>query len=297
MTQYISNENVNYQQQNQNNNLNLVENLSNSKLNSSNLIDFSKIKKPSEVQISLEYDLFISHPNNRKAETKNLERLRNAVEEHNLLHEQDIKVIRSHPSLINSDHPYYIVDGNHRYIISREKGLPIYFKVLNDWNVSDMSLINFNLSKWATPQFLEHYVSLGKEEYIKFKKFAEDYKFTVYTALPLTRKAKDRVGINEVFRKGNFIFHNEREIRQWITSAMEFLDKCIEFGLTKRNNYQNKAFFDGYSRLMQHPKFNQSKMLGSVEKKGASHLATNSQSSEYYNNLKYNFLGVHKEQE
>ncbi len=295
MTQCISNSNLNSQQQNQQDNNVLFNEKSNSELYQNKVIDFSKIKKPSNVQISFEYDLFLSHPNNRSPEERNLQRLRDSIEKHNFLHEMEIKVIRSHPTILDKSHPFLIVDGTHRYLISREKGLPVYFKVFEEWQVEDMCLINFNLSKWSTPQFLHHYVSLGKGEYIKFKKFSEDYGFTVYTALPLSKKAKDRKGINEIFRKGEFVFHNEREIRQWISTSMEFLDKCIEYGLTKRINYQNKAFFDGYCRIMEHPKFNQGKMLSNVEKKGASHLATNSQSSEYYNNLKTNFLGISKE--
>lgn len=271
---------------NENNFINheIINKTGDNETDNSKLISF---KPPAQIQVSMQYSRFKSHPLQRNLEIKNLQRLRESVEQRDMLNENPIHVT---PSLDPSC-DYWVFDGNHRFQICCEKQLPVYFIVRQDFDPLDMVANNFNLSKWGVPQFMEFYIKLGNVEYEKFKKFYLDFNIHVYTALPLTKKQKDRYKVSETFRKGNFLFENEQEIRTWIMYATNFLNKCMEYGLVKQKMFRHVAYFDGYARVMEHPSFNQEKMLANVEKHGL-HLPVFSQSSEYYRTFKTNYLRV-----
>ena len=213
---------------------------------------------PSHIMVSKDYNLFKSNYYNRKLQKKNLLQLKESVLQHNLL--------SVNPIICTKD--LEIIDGNHRYEVCKELNLPLYYCVIDKFQIEYLINLNFSLSKWGPHQFLELYCKLDKVEYIKFKKFMDDFGFDVYLALPLTKKRDFRTRLNEKFRKGEFVFEDEQNIRNVVSCAQEFLKAGIEKLLFKRIRSKDVAFYDAYEKVMQKDDFNQKIMLEKLGKFG-----------------------------
>lgn len=275
------------------NNLNFQKENNNSATEINNKIIYNE---PPKIHVSTNYKLFVPHDLQRKLQDKNLKRLRESTLRHNLMHEYPIHVIQEH-TIVDEDHPYKVVDGNHRRVICQELQIPIYFMICNDFRNNDIIDTGYCLSKWSIPQFCEFYCKLGKESYIKFKKFVDDFNLDILTALPITKLPKNRTGLSDSFRIGNFTFDDEQEVRHRVYLAIEFLDKLISFGLAKKELRDNSNFFDGFFKLMNHPQYDQKRMIERFTNKRVhlTHVPTFSRHMQFYECFKCHFLGVKEE--
>lgn len=254
------------------------------------------IVAPPIIHMSTNYKLFVPHELQRKLQEKNLKRLRESTLRHNLMHEYPIKVIQTYPQ-VDEDHPYLVTDGNHRREICKELDIPIYFIISNDFVPNDIIDTGYCLSRWAIPQFCDFYCKLGKQSYINFRKFVDDFDLDMLTALPITKLPKNRKALSEIFRTGEFTFEDEQDVRHRIYLAKEFLDKLIGFGLAKKDLKDNSNFYDGFFKLMSHAKYDQKKLIARFDDKRIqlSHVPTFTKHMQFYECFKYHFLGVKEE--
>ena len=263
-------------------------------------INNSEIKKPPTIHASIQYNHFKPHPLQRKISQKNLNELRKSIEDHDLTSQYPLKVIQPIGEVSESN-PYLVWDGNHRYKIIVERQTPVYFSICEDFQERDIINTGYSLSKWNIEHFCDYYCKLGYEEYQKFKKFHTDFRLDKKTALPLTKEPKNRTYLSDIFRNGDFIFENEREIRFKVELTVKFLEKLISFKMASNAFLRNSHFFDGFIKLMQHKSFNFEKLINNVEKHGTKELDTKipnfTKFIQYYNFFKYNFLGVKPENE
>src|SRR5947207_13048631 len=106
MSTYIANKTENCKQNN-------FTNQQNNKDYDTNRTDNNKLisfNQPAQIQISTQYSLFKPHPLQRNIEPRNLDRIRESIEQHNLLHENPIHVTAS----LDPSCSYWVFDGNHR---------------------------------------------------------------------------------------------------------------------------------------------------------------------------------------
>lgn len=262
--------------------------------------EFNRVSKniqiPPQIMVSSNYKLFKPHPLQRELSIRNLNRLRESIEKHDLSAQHPLKVILSAKE-VSEENPYLIWDGNHRYQILLEKQKPIYFMISDSFIDSDITTTGYCLSQWNIHHFCEYFCKLGKEEYIKFRKFYQDFNLDIKTALPLTRDPKNRKGLPNIFREGKFIFDNERDRRHRIELGVQFLEKCITYKLATKDFYRNSDFFDGFAKLIDRPDFNMKKILDNVEKgsKKEAKIPKFSKFTQFYNLFKEDFLGVKPE--
>lgn len=228
--------------------------------------------------ITQDYNLFKSHFYNRSLQKTNLVKLKESISRNNLLSVNPIICIKS---LEGDGTTLDIIDGFHRFNVAKELKIPVHYVILENFDIQMLIDLNFSLSKWGPFQFLELYCKMGKEEYLKFKKFQNDFNLDIFLALPLTKKRDFRRKLSEDFRKGQFVFDNEEQIRNKIKCAMEFLLLAKELLLFKPNPHKDLAFFDGYSKLMDMEEFNQEVMMNKLKKFGLTLLESASMTGYY----------------
>jgi len=283
------------QQENINNQTDLIKNAN---AVTGNFHAGKKIKLPPVVLMSTNYTFFKPHPLQRAIQPKNLMKIRQSIENHDLTHEHPLKVI-SPIGEVSENNPYLVWDGNHRLNIIKERQTPIYFVISDDFRDSDITDTGFCLSKWNIQHFCDFYCKQGKEEYIKFKRFYTDYKIDIKTALPLTKEMKNRTHLSDIFRDGKFVFDNERERRHKVELAVQFLEKCVTYKMATLDFYRNGNFFDGFIKLIDHPKFDMNKIMDRLEKgaKKESKIPKYSKFVSFYNLFKEDFLGINPTKE
>lgn len=264
--------------------------------------DQNKNLEVPKIYVTTNYKLFVSHDLQRNLQNRNLERLKEAIQRHNLLSQFPIKVIRSNPGIVDENNPYKITDGNHRFTVAKELQLPIYYMdISGNFIPNDLIDTGYCLSKWAIPQFQQFYCKQGLDDYIRFDRFYKDFDLDIHTALPLSTLPKNRRGLSDRFRKGLFKFDNENERRYEMQAAIEFLKTCIAYGIAKKDFFNNSCFFDGYFRLMEHPKFDQNKLIKQIGKGtkdgGNIFIPFFTKSTLYYQWFKYNLLRIDQKSE
>jgi hypothetical protein len=124
------------------------------------------------IQTTSNYSMFKLIGGNRELNHINLKRLEVSMSETPLV------------SIIMVNERNEIIDGQHRFEVSKRLGLPIHYVVVYGYGIKEVQTLNANGSNWKKTDFLDGYVKSGVQEYLTFKKFQEDYpKFSFSTCI------------------------------------------------------------------------------------------------------------------
>lgn len=105
------------------------------------------------------YSKFATLGGNRKLNELHLKRLLSSVKTSNLL--------SSNPILVNEK--YQIIDGQHRFQVCKELGLPIYYLMTENLGLSEVQTLNANAKNWRMEDYIDGYCDMGLPEYCYFQ--------------------------------------------------------------------------------------------------------------------------------
>lgn len=99
-----------------------------------------------------------------------------------------------------------IIDGQHRFIVCEELGLPIYYAIKRDYGLPEVHTYNQNTSNWGLNQFMNSYVSMGFKQYEVYKHFKQKYNFGHAESMALLMGLAAAGGgtLTKDFRNGKF---------------------------------------------------------------------------------------------
>ncbi len=168
------------------------------------------------VHTTKDYGLFKSVDGNRNINYLHKNRLKKSMQEKQLIN----------PIIVNEKHE--IIDGQHRFSVCQELGLPIHYLIIPGYGLEDVHRMNQNSKNWNQEDFLAGYCDMGLKDYLLFREFKDSYDFGFTVSLAIANN--NGVGNTdlEVFRNGEFKFHDyvgaiERADR--ITSLKVFTDQ------------------------------------------------------------------------
>ena len=70
---------------------------------------------------------------------------------------------------------YEIIDGQHRFEVISELGLPLHYIICKGYGLNEVHTLNANMKTWSADDYLEGYCKLGYKDYITYKEFKEKY--------------------------------------------------------------------------------------------------------------------------
>lgn len=113
-----------------------------------------------------------------------------------------IDVLKYAPIIVNE--AMEIIDGQHRFAVSREMKGNVYYVINKEADLSIVPTINSNSSKWRNIDFLNSYMDLKKPAYLALHAFMDEFPgIGLSTAIKIvhagTMEASDAV---ESFREG-----------------------------------------------------------------------------------------------
>lgn len=110
------------------------------------------------------------------------------------------------PILVNDK--MEIVDGQHRYTALKELGLPVYYMVKTDLDLSQVQILNSATKTWTPLDYAKSFSELGKKHYDLYMEFRDKYHLSHNILLSYLGNIGDdmRGGDNTTatFRKGQF---------------------------------------------------------------------------------------------
>jgi hypothetical protein len=119
-----------------------------------------------------------------------------------------------------------IIDGQHRFEAAKRLELPIRYIIDKEAGLRAVQLLNARSKDWTPQDYMESYINLGYEQYIKYKEFKETYKLPHQTAQCLLySNASDGRKRSEYFNMGKFKIN-----RLAIATKVAMLaNECLEY--------------------------------------------------------------------
>jgi len=131
-----------------------------------------------------------------------------------------------------------IVDGLHRRDTAKATEAPLYFIIVDDYDIEEMKILNQCHKGWTGDSFLSLFSGLGNQEYIKLKKYKDEFKLSLSTCISIcsdTATGSGGVARGASFRAGKFAFTNSKayDIGNQLIEISEY------FPLYKRKTFIN----------------------------------------------------------
>ncbi len=169
-----------------------------------------------------------------------------------------LNFFRYSPIMVNEDH--YIIDGQHRFVVCKMLKLPVYFVVVQNFNLRQIAEINNNQSKWKVKDFMHCYIDAGinKEHYQMLESITDEYRINVSTGINLLMYGKVGTGgMSEAFRDGEFKVNYLDYTRSLLDHAKDY----ETFGA----DWKSRAFLQAIEKLLASEAYNHDQVLKKLE--------------------------------
>jgi hypothetical protein len=115
------------------------------------------------------------------------------------------------------DKQFHLCDGQHRFYACKILGLPICYIIKDDWDISDLPLLQGPRQSWHQEEYVHYYSAQGVASYIALHNFKEKHGINYEAALKLCTKSCSP----KAFKKGDFKYDNERNAEEVMKVADE----------------------------------------------------------------------------
>lgn len=126
-----------------------------------------------QVHTTKDYSIFKTLNGNRDVNQLHLARLKESMKKKHLT------------TIIMVNENFEIIDGQHRYLVSKELGLPINYIIQKNYGLKEVQILNANMKNWQTMDYVNGYCDLGYKDYEVYRNFVQDYGFTSQIAIIL----------------------------------------------------------------------------------------------------------------
>lgn len=151
-----------------------------------------------EIKKTKDYDKFKFIDSNRLVNEYHVKRLINSISNRDLSDK--------FPILVNNN--LEIIDGQHRFTALKKMKKPIYYIKSDNFELNDIKLVNTNSKNWGTKEYLNHYIKLGNEDYIRFNNLMEFHQMKFSYALELFSNNSSHNRTQD-FKVGNLILKKD----------------------------------------------------------------------------------------
>lgn len=195
------------------------------------------VKISNQIHTTTDYFLFKPIDGNRHKNELHLNRLRTSMRENYLF------------TVIIVNENYEIIDGQHRFEVIKELGLPLNYIMCEGYGLDQVHILNQNSRIWTAQDYLEGYCTLGYPEYIKFAAFKKKYGFGFAECLGILLCLNSTANHEhmKIFNEGKLVNCNYAE-------ANKIADK-IELVGQYYSGYKRRTFVTTMLYLFNHKNF------------------------------------------
>lgn len=209
---------------------------------------------PSDIKIfhTLDHETFKTQEGNRDLASSDLKKIEKKILDNNLL--------RYHPILVSKE--YHVIDGQHRLEVAKRNNLDVYFIVMEaESTLETTQLINTTGKPWQVKDFLKSYIALGNEEYIKFNKYLQKYKFLTTSQLIgiAVVGGLNKAGATDLFRSGKIKLRDSDFIEKILNDIQYYDGTSVR--LSKNTHFQRFITATNKKGI----EFNHKRMIAKIE--------------------------------
>jgi hypothetical protein len=187
-----------------------------------------------KIQTTKDYSKFKSIDGNRNKNLLHINRLKKSMQQNYLF------------TIIVVNEKFEIIDGQHRFEVIKELGLPLNYVICKGYGLAEVHLLNQNSKNWTTSDYLEAYCNLEYSQYVDFKKFVDKHQINIQIALYLL-SGTDSGDMIKTFNSGSFKIKNIKEAE----NTMNRLHQISDFF----PQYKMRWFVYAIARLLKKKEF------------------------------------------
>ena len=170
-------------------------------------------------------------------------------------------------SIIIVNEKYQIIDGQHRFQVHMELGLPINFVVAYGYGVSEVQTLNVNGSDWKKSDFLKGYIKKGLQDYIEFQNFQRvypDLNFSTCVKLLSGFRSDGTKSLGNGLKTKSIDFESGNFKIKDLAKSYKYADMIMEY---KRffPKFNDNSFIVSLMFLFEHPDFKHKEMIKKLE--------------------------------
>ena len=187
------------------------------------------------------YDLFKIVKGNRRVNQANYSKIIKSMKEEQLII----------PIVVNEK--YEIIDGQHRFMASKDLGKPIYYFVVNGYGIEQVKRANIASSNWKKEDYLAMFISEDNANYIEFEEIRERYDMSISNLLKIFSivQNKQLARVSYEFEDGLFTLEGKEVVLNFLTSLEDF--NFFKF-------YKSTNFITAFIKLYFRPEYEHDKM-------------------------------------
>ena len=159
-----------------------------------------------------DYSLFESITGNRNLSQTKIEKICNDIA-------NGFNMLPYCPIIVSeSDGKFQIIDGQHRFEVSKKTQNPVYYVVCETLTLKQIAQLNSRGEKWKPQDFLNCYIKLGISDYEHIREVMDKHKVGINTAINLLMYNKHvETKSTEVFQSGDFKCNYLQETHDLLT--------------------------------------------------------------------------------
>lgn len=177
-----------------------------------------------------DYDMFKFIKGNRRTSKKNHSKLVKSMNEEQLMI----------PICVNEK--FEIIDGQRRFKACKDLELPVYYYVMDNYDIEQVKRANIISSNWKKEDHLYMFLETGNEIYIEFGSILSDYEITISSLLKIFASIQNK---NEI--EIGYDFENGKLSLDGKLSAIEFLIALEDFSFFKY--YKTTQFINAFIKI------------------------------------------------
>ena len=193
-----------------------------------------------------DYDLFTFISENRETKKIHVDKLKLSV--------QDINLLPANPIIVANG---LIIDGQHRFNVCKELGLPIYYieiiGMTTEEMITAMHKLNSNAKNWGLDDYLKLYQKQGNKNYIKLYEFKDEFDLSVSISIYMYsgfddvayKNASEQSG----FKDGKFEPKNEEIARKVASNYATIRNFFSANDKDNLKNVKSAAFIKAFCKL------------------------------------------------
>jgi hypothetical protein len=199
-----------------------------------------------EVLETQNYDKFKFIKDNRKVNKLHLRKLRDSI----------AKQFLFSPIVVNEK--LEIIDGQHRFTVCKEMGLPILYNIVKGYGFRETKTYNISNRNWSIEDFLNAYITQKNINYVRYAQLRKKFPFEHSILLHQINKARTQSAFRE-FKEGNLKLTLDA-----IGNISKDLEKIYDF--RKHFEFWNqRSFLLAVLRLFKNSKYDHKRMIGKLE--------------------------------
>lgn len=206
-----------------------------------------------QVQQTTDYDLFSFLQGNRNVNMVQVKRLVTSMSEVHLFS----------PIIVNEK--LQIIDGQHRYLASKELKLPVYYIIVENYGLKEVQILNTNSTNWKKLDYLKGYMDLGLRPYIQLKEFMDLYPdFAIKSTLHILKATSKGKYIDKglirtkSFESGDLIIPDLAYSKKIASMIMDYR--------TFYKSFYKISFVAGCMSIIEHENYNHEEMMTKLKR-------------------------------